>query len=258
MSRRRLACNIPALQTRLAIPSSTLSLLSPSSSTPATPFDGRPLFNMSRRSSLTPRANTRSPVTPVDQIVHTPLSPPRIPRALPPPPRTWAKLNARMQDGISPLISPSLPFTPYVLGHHFTGKPVLNRLQIPIMHTRVTEGTELQKGHIIPSPQSLSPFELVPSPLGGGTCSSVALQRRPTPVRNNSTSNLTRAALFRASRPHLVRSSSASESQYPGHPSGHTGALLPPRAPEAPPSPLTLASPFIIRSQEMDTEYFRF
>lgn len=258
MSRRRLACNIPALQTRLVIPSPTLSILSPTGLTPSSsPFDIRPLFSLSRRSSLSSGGSTRSPVTPIDQIVHTPLSPPRIPRAPPPPPRTWAELNARMQDDRSPPVFPSLPFTPHMLGHRLTGKPVLHRLQIPIMHTPMTEGSEVLKVATVSSPHPLSSFELVPSPLGSGT-SSAALQRRPTPVRNNSTSNLTRAALLRSSRPHLVRSSSASEPQHSGGSFNGTAARLSPLAFEAPPSPLDLASPFIIRSQEMDREYFHF
>ncbi|KAI0352498.1 hypothetical protein OH77DRAFT_1409125 [Trametes cingulata] len=258
MSRRRLACNIPALQSHLTIPAPAFPMMSPVLGSPTSAFGARPLFTMSRRSSLSSGESTRCPVTPVDQIApHTPLSPPKIPRAPPPAPRTWAKLNARMHnDEISPLASPAMPYTPYVLSPSHSGRPFLNPLRIPVTCTLAAGDAELRDNHLSPSPspRSLSPFEPVPSPLGEGSSGSSLIPRRPTPVRNNSTSNLTRTALLRASRPHIARSYSVSEYKQPGE---YTEQLLSPLSP-LPPSPVALASPFIIQSEEMDTEYFRF
>ncbi|KAJ2968359.1 hypothetical protein NUW54_g13242 [Trametes sanguinea] len=80
-------------------------------------------------------------------------------------------------------------------------------------------------------------------------------QHRPMPARNNSASSLSRAALLRASRPHLARSLSAT-----GGAQLDVGCENPfsQLAHDAPPSPVSLASPFIIQSEELDTEYFRF
>ncbi|KAI0640571.1 hypothetical protein C8Q79DRAFT_995326 [Trametes meyenii] len=261
MSRRRLACNIPALQTQLSIPKPAFfALLVPTYQSPTSPLDRRPLYSMSRRSSLSSDDSTRCPVTPIEQIVHTPLSPPKIPRALPPAPRTWARLNAQMRDEVSPLESPMESFTPYILSPKRTQKPTLNPLRIPVRYTTAGD-TEMCPNHLSPgSPGSPSPFESVTSPLAESMLA-FAVPRRPTPVRNNSasTSSLGRTALLRASRPHLVRSLSVCETWQP-----NTGTHRAPPPLSSPISPqghsptVALASPFIIRSQELDTEYFRF
>ncbi|KAI0637545.1 hypothetical protein C8Q77DRAFT_1086639 [Trametes polyzona] len=254
MSRRRLACNIPALQSRLIIPKPSLSFLSPSCGSPSSPLGIRPLFSFSRRSSVSSGDSARTPVTPLEQIVHTPLSPPRMPRAPPPAPRTWARYNPQMRDDISPLVSPSLPYTPYILSPSTSGKPVLSPLRIPAPCPVVIGDAELRDNHLSSSPRSMSPFELIPSPLGDGAAAAPVIPRRPGPSRNNSTSNLSRTALLRASRPHLVRSSSASSS----HQSVDACGALSSHLFQDLPSPVALASPFIIRSEEIDTEYFRF
>ncbi|KAL7281909.1 hypothetical protein ACG7TL_003375 [Trametes sanguinea] len=209
---------------------------------------------MSRRSSLSSGEDTGCPVTPIDQIVHTPLSPPKIPRALPPPPRTWARLNAQVRgDDISPLASPGLPLTPYVLSPSDSGRPVLHPLRIPITCTLAAGDAELRDNHL--SPRPISPFEVDKLSLGDGFSTISATQHRPIPARNNSASSLSRAALLRASRPHLVRSLSVASEAQLDVPSEHPFSQL---AYDAPPSPVALASPFIIQSEELDTEYFRF
>ncbi|OJT10584.1 hypothetical protein TRAPUB_12883 [Trametes pubescens] len=261
MSRRRLACNIPALQTRLIIPASSMSFLSPTYGSPSTlsPSSFRPLLTFSRRSSLSSGESTGCPVTPIDQITHTPLSPPRIPRAPPPPPRTWARLRAQMHNNeTSPLVSPSLPFTPYVLSPICAGKPALHPLRIPVTDTLAAGDAELRDNHLSPSLRSFSPFGPVPSPLGEGPSASATIQRRPVPSRNNSTSSLTREALLRASRPHIVRRFSVSDPNYQDQ---HFDRYISPVSPVAfarSPSGIALASPFLIQSEEMDKGYFRF
>ncbi|KAI0771702.1 hypothetical protein BD413DRAFT_475781 [Trametes elegans] len=258
MSRRRLACNIPSLQTHLAMPTSTFSpFLSPRSGSPASPL--RTLFSMSRRSSYSSGENTLCPVTPIDQIVHTPLSPPKMPRAPPPAPRTWARMNAQMHnDEVSPLPSPTIPSAPLTLTSKRAGRPILNPLRIPTTYPVLLGDAELRDNHLSPSPRSSSPLELVRSPFAEGLSAPTMLVSRPALVRNDSASNLTRTALLRASRPHLARTSSGSDPLMP-----HTGykrdlSPISPNGTRAPSSPVTLASPFIIRAEEMDTEYFRF
>ncbi|KAI0666131.1 hypothetical protein C8Q78DRAFT_984945 [Trametes maxima] len=261
MSRRRLARNIPTLQRRLSIPTPAFSsLLAPAYGSPTSPFDGRPLFSMSRRSSLSSDDSGRYPVTPIEQIVHTPLSPPKIPRAPPRAPRTWGRLNAQMPDEVSPLGSPAEPSTPYILSPKQTRKPVLNPLCIPVSRTFAVGEAEPRPNHLFPgSPRSASPFEPVRSPLAEGMSAS-AIPRRPTPVRNNSasTSSLTRTALLRASRPHLARSLSVCETLHHNVGANRAPSPLSPISPRGLSSPTALASPFIIRSQELDTDYFRF
>ncbi|KAI9059047.1 hypothetical protein FKP32DRAFT_1614383 [Trametes sanguinea] len=255
MSRRRLACNIPALQSHLSIPAPSFSsFLSPAYVSPSSSLRDRPLFTMSRRSSLSSGEDTGCPVTPIDQIVHTPLSPPKIPRAPPPPPRTWARLNAQIRgDDISPLASPGLPLTPYVLSPSDMGRPILHPLRIPITCTLAAGDAELRDNHL--SPRAISPFKANRSSLVGGLSTISAAQHRPMPARNNSASSLSRAALLRASRPHLARSLSAT-----GGAQLDVGCENPfsQLAYDAPPSPVSLASPFIIQSEDLDTEYFRF
>ncbi|KAH9887693.1 hypothetical protein C8Q73DRAFT_712914 [Cubamyces lactineus] len=258
MSRRRLACNIPALQSHLSIPAPHLSShLSSSLGSPASPMGTLPLLSLSRLSSLSSGESTRCPVTPIEQIVHTPLTPPKIPRNPPPAPRTWARLNAQRED-VSPLASPVLSFTPYVLNPNRTGKPVLNPLRIPITCTLAAGDAELRDNHLSPLPRSgsLSPFEPVRSPLGDGASALPSMQRRPTPTRNNSASSLTRIALLRAtSRPHQARSLSVSEYT---HDNVRLGRVVSPLVSDPTMSPAALASPFIIRSEEADLGYFRF
>ncbi|KAL1939669.1 hypothetical protein VTO73DRAFT_9702 [Trametes versicolor] len=262
MSRRRLACNIPALQTRLIIPThSSYSLLTPTYGSPSSPSPSsfRPLLTFSRRSSLSSGESASYPVTPIEQITHTPLSPPRIPRAPPPPPRTWARLRAQMHNNeISPLVSPGLPFTPYVLSPICAGKPALYPLRIPVTDTLAAGDAELRDNHLSHSLRSLSPFGLSPSAPGDGPSASAVVQRRPAASRNNSTSSLTREALLRASRPHVARSFSMSDPKYQGQ---HFERSLSPVSPipfAGSPSGAALASPFLIQSEEMDTGYFRF
>ncbi|KAI0333425.1 hypothetical protein GY45DRAFT_1297324 [Cubamyces sp. BRFM 1775] len=258
MSRRRLACNIPALQSHLTIPAPSFSSrLSPALGSPASPLRIRPLISLSRRSSLSSGESTRCPVTPIDQIVHTPLTPPKIPRNPPPAPRTWARLNAQRED-ISPLASPVPSITPYVLSPNRTGRPVLNPLRIPVTCTLAAGDAELRDNHLSPLPRSgsLSPFEPVRSPLGDGVSVVPSMQRRPTPIRNNSASSLTRTALLRAtSRPHLARSLSVSEYT---HDNAQLECAVSPLVSDPTLSPVALASPFIIRSVEADVGYFRF
>ncbi|KAI8984855.1 hypothetical protein BD414DRAFT_67264 [Trametes punicea] len=255
MSRRRLACNIPALQSHLSIPAPAFppSFSSPLA-LPASPLRNPRLFTLSRRSSLSSGDSTQCPVTPIDQIVHTPLTPPKIPRVPPPPPRTWARLNAQMHgNDISPLASPGVSFTPYVLSPSHSGRPMLDPLRIPVTCTLAAGDAELRDNHL--SPRPLSPFEPARSPLGYGPSMISAAQYRPAPVRNNSASMLTRAALLRASRPQMARSLSVSEYVPP---EAISDSAIFPLVCDAPSSPVALASPFIIRSEEMDTEYFRF
>ncbi|CDO76351.1 hypothetical protein BN946_scf185011.g15 [Trametes cinnabarina] len=255
MSRRRLACNIPALRSHLSIPAPSFSpFLSPVYVSPSSPLRARPLFTLSRRSSLSSGESTGYPVTPIDQIVHTPLTPPKIPRAPPPLPRTWAGLNAQIREGnISPLASPGLPLTPYVLSPNDGGKPVLHPLRIPVTCTLAPGDAELRDSQL--SPIHLAPLEPTRSPLANELSAMTAAPRRPMPVRNNSAASLSRTALLRATRPHLVRSLSVSSE---AQPQAKPERSLSPLACDAPPSPVDLASPFIIQSEELDTEYFRF
>ena len=258
MSRRRLACNIPALQSHLSIPAPQFSSNStPALGSPASPLRILPLISLSRRSSLSSGESTRCPVTPIEQIVHTPLTPPKIPRHPLPAPRTWARLNARKED-ISPLAPPVPSFTPYMLGPNTVGRPVLNPLRIPVTCTLAAGDAELRDNLLSPLSRSgsLSPFEPARSPLGDGVSANPSVQRRPTPTRNNSASSLSRTALLRAtSRPHQTRSLSVSEYT---HDSVQLGRTVSPLVPDAPSSPATLASPFMIRSDEADMGYFRF
>ncbi|KAI0687229.1 hypothetical protein C8Q76DRAFT_772169 [Earliella scabrosa] len=251
MSRRRIERNIPALQCQLRIPPPVFSLQAryPASATPSslTPTNDPFSFGFLRRNSLPSGSRACSPITPIDQILHTPPSPPKLPRLAPPPTRTWARLNVEARMGeTSPLDSPGLPLTPYMLNP--MGKPLLRPLQIP--GTLVAGGPELRDRHLTPSPlspQPLSPLELTPT---------VAVCTRPSASRTTSSSNLARTALLRTSRPGLARSFSLN-----GHSPDNAGdgSLLSPFAAPASSSPiasLPLASPFVVRPEAMDGGYF--
>ncbi|OBZ66571.1 hypothetical protein A0H81_13371 [Grifola frondosa] len=123
MSRRRLALNIPILQCQVALPPVPLFWAgSPViSSTPTSPpvisseASGSPLTRSLRRFSFSSGMESdrnRPPITPVDQIMQTPLTPPKLPRVPLPMPRTWSSLDFAGFKLKSPLPSPSLRFTP--------------------------------------------------------------------------------------------------------------------------------------------------
>ncbi|KAI0717587.1 hypothetical protein C8T65DRAFT_641052 [Cerioporus squamosus] len=199
MSRRRMAHNIPSLQCQLAIPPPAFYPSASGTPTSLTPTGRSPLLPFSRRLSLSSATSARFPITPIEQIVHTPLSPPKMPRLAPPPPRTWVRLNTQARMGeTSPLDSPALPLTPYVLDPTHGAKPVLGRLQIP--GTMAAGDSELRDCFLSSSPQAVSPLDF--GKMYGGC------PTRPTAARTNSNSNLTRTALLRATRPGLSRSSS--------------------------------------------------
>ncbi|TFK88342.1 hypothetical protein K466DRAFT_598705 [Polyporus arcularius HHB13444] len=223
MSRRRMEHNIPSLQCQLAIPPPAFDSSLTASRTPTslTPTGRSPLLSFSRRFSLSAADSAGTPITPVEQIVHTPLTPPKLPRVVPPPPRSWARLNFQARMGeTSPLASPDFPLTPYELAPTHGTKPVLGRLQIP--GTSAVGDLELRDRFLSSSPQAVSPLY--------AGC----------PARTNSTSSLTRTALLRAARPSLSRTSSLQ---------GSLQDCLGPLSPLANPlllsaSGQTLASPF--------------
>ncbi|RPD55099.1 hypothetical protein L226DRAFT_514651 [Lentinus tigrinus ALCF2SS1-7] len=237
MSRRRLERKIPALQLHVAIPPPAFFPSSAASATPTslTPTGFNPVLAFPRRFSLSSAHSAHSPATPIDQIVHTPLTPPKMPRLAPAPPRTWARLNiqARMGES-SPLDSPALPLTPYVLDPTHGAKPVLGRLQIP--RTAFVHDPEPRGCHQWSSP-AVSPLDF--GKMYGGDIA------RPAAVRTNSTSSLTRTALLRAARPGLSRSSSLQ---------GPSKDLLAPPSPIASPTLMfaagqSLASPFAFEGE---------
>ncbi|PCH39557.1 hypothetical protein WOLCODRAFT_159152 [Wolfiporia cocos MD-104 SS10] len=127
MSCRRLASNIPALHSKLVLPplpsfsssplSTTSGSHSPASITPTPLHDflvTKSLASSLRAANL--ESSPNSPVTPVDQIILTPLVPPSISRS--PrirPVRKLAPLNMSIDASVltgSVLASPDLPFTP--------------------------------------------------------------------------------------------------------------------------------------------------
>ncbi|RDX41219.1 hypothetical protein OH76DRAFT_1412308 [Lentinus brumalis] len=233
MSRRRMELNIPSLQCQLAIPPPPFDASSTPSRTPTslTPTGCSPLLSFSRRFSLSAANSAGTPITPVEQIVHTPLTPPKLPRVVPPPPRSWARLNIQARLGeTSPLDSPDFPLTPYLLAPTHGTKPVLGRLQIP--GTLAAGDPELRDRFLSSSSQAVSPLDFGKMYAG--------CPARPAAARTNSTSNLSRTALLRAARPSLSRSSSLR---------GSLQDCLGPLSPLANPlllsaSGQTLASPF--------------
>ena len=237
MSRRRMEHNIPALQLHLTIPPPAFQSSANATPTSLTPTGRFPLFPLPRRLSLSTAHSALSPITPIEQIVHTPLTPPKMPRFAPPPPRTWVRLNTQARMGeISPLDSPALPLTPYVLEPTHGAKPVLGRLQIP--GTTVPGDQELRDQYMSSSPQAVSPLDFGKIYYNGASA-------RPAALRTNSSSNLTRTALLRATRPTLSRSSSAQ---------GSSEGRLTPSSPLASPAIVSanrqsLASPFVYEGE---------
>lgn len=253
MSRRRLQGSMPALQCHLSIPPPAFTAVSPAAETPSsltpTGTGAFPMFRLLRRSS----SSSSSPITPIDQILHTPPSPPRLPRLVPPPPHTWARKNVQARKGeVSPLESPTLPLTPYVLNSTNSGKPLLGRLQIP---GALGNGSPEMRDWT-PSPQTLSPFDRI-SMSGRSPTTCLEANVRPVRVRTNSSSNLTRTALLRAARPGLARSySSGRPDEYGGSSERVSSPLSPFAGQTLAPQGQPLASPLIIRSEAMDGGYF--
>lgn len=249
MSRRRLERNIPVLQCQLAIPPPMFFAKQPSAlQSPSSPSPTGSLysFSVSHRPSF-PTGQACSPITPIDQILHTPLSPPKLPRLVPPAPRTWARLNMEARWGeTSPLESPGLPLTPYVLNS--TDKPSLKPLQIP--GTMLAGDPGLRERRLSPSPQAVSPFEV---------SGIVPAFPRPSAVRTSSSSHLARAALLRTARPGFARSFSMNGRPIgAGDLEGLSPVPLPFAAQPSSPSSMArpLASPFAIRPDAFDGEYF--
>ncbi|CCM03912.1 uncharacterized protein FIBRA_06063 [Fibroporia radiculosa] len=126
MSRRRLASNIPALHSKVDLPPPPTSwaVSSPSDDTSRLPDGdfGPPALLFFRRgeSDLAEFTDTASsPVTPVEQIMHTPIEPPSIGSRHFPKSRKLAILHLSLRSDLSyeslcPLDSPDLPFTPLV------------------------------------------------------------------------------------------------------------------------------------------------
>ena len=257
MSRRRTARNLPALHCQLPLPPAFPSNFTASTNSPNSLI---PSYLMSSIIPSRPSSASGSegsyPITPIDQIVHTPLTPPKLPRLFPPPPRTWARLNVQARKGdVSPLGTPTLPLTPYLLGPTGAGKPVLGRLQIPDAPTG--DGTFLT-AQPTPSPVALSPFDLgmkgyfppgvSPTTLEGTT--------RPVPTRttSSSSSELARTALLRSARPSAPRRFSQSLGAVAERVSGDPASPLA----RGPVLGSPLASPFVIHSEAVDGGYFRF
>ena len=234
MSRRRIARNIPALQCQVSIPP---LVFSPVFKTPAdiTPTSTFPPLSFSQLSIF--GSGPHSPVTPIDQILRTPLTPPKLPRVFPAAPRTWARLNAQARrDDPSPLMTPTFPSTPYVLSPGLVGKPLLGRLQIPDNPS----DREPHGRFFAPSPQPLSPFDL-------SRAQHVPESARPAPARAHSSAALSRTAILRAARPSLSRSASLSAQACPTVPLSPLSPFAAHAGPSAP-----LASPFAIRPEAVD------
>ncbi|KAI1792578.1 hypothetical protein LXA43DRAFT_1005754 [Ganoderma leucocontextum] len=202
MSLHRIACNSPTMQSQLPMPlpwvpsTSTSPLNSPSGLSPTYTFASAPFIRRSHSSG----SHTSQPITPIDQIARPPLTPPKLPRLVAPAPGTWSRLNVQARkDGVSPIEASTLPLALHSLRPMVAGKPILDRLQIP---NAATLGACLS-APLTPSPQTLSPFDIgrgqfhgAHSPTLEGTKSVLA--------RTSSSSNLTRAALLRLSRPALA------------------------------------------------------
>ncbi|KAI0751814.1 hypothetical protein C8Q80DRAFT_1159511 [Daedaleopsis nitida] len=252
MSRRRMERNIPALRCQLAIPppifTSSLAL-TPTSETPSRLTPTSTFFsNMPRRNS---GARSLSPITPIGQILHTPPTPPRLPRFVPPAPRTWARLNVQARMGeSSPLDSPGLPLTPYMLNP--TGKPFLKPLQIP-SSTMASGDRELLDNL---SPLTLSSLEGLPKCSFSGSALQSAV--RPKASRTNSASTLARTALLRTAHPAFARRGSFNERPQDGKLGGELERVASPLTPFAASSMSgqALASPFAIHPEAMDGSYF--
>ncbi|EJF60045.1 hypothetical protein DICSQDRAFT_181603 [Dichomitus squalens LYAD-421 SS1] len=256
MSRRRTARNLPALHCQLPLPPAGLPWPSTTAASPSPSLTPTCLIPPII-SSLSPSSGSEGsyPITPIDQIVHTPLTPPKLPRLVPPPPRTWARLNAQARKGeSSPLGTPTLPLSPYLLGPMGTAKPTLDRLHIPDAPTGEVRFLTAQP---TPSPQALSPFDLgIKGYFPAGFSSTFEGNIRLTPVRTTSSSELARTALLRSTCPSGARRFSNNL----GVATDRVGSPSAPLAGAALSSPLNgqpLASPFIIRSEAVDGEYFR-
>ncbi|KAH9936863.1 uncharacterized protein BXZ73DRAFT_100278 [Epithele typhae] len=244
MSRRRLQRNIPALQCQLPVPLPVFSpSLFPDHTTPttATPTMSFASYAFAQYAST---ISCSSPITPVEQILPTPRSPPKMPRVAPAPPRMWSRLNAQArQMDSSPLGLPKLPYSPDMLGSS-SGKPLLGRLHIP-------ESDPDPFGFLIsPSIQPHVPFNLMRAQ------SPVEAMLSPSIGRTGSSSALSRAAMMRFVRPSLPRSFSMTTKLAPGQ----ATSPLSPFGSHALGSPLSmdqpLASPFAARPKPVEGSYF--
>lgn len=256
MSNRRIEHNIPALRCQIPISPPHFTLSSPTGSPEIlTPTTALAAMNSTNNPSIFGGLYARSPITPIDQVLHTPPTPPRLPRIPAPAPRSWVRLNMQARMGeTSPLDSVGSQLTPYLLDPNCT-KPVLRPLEIP------AGDCEARTHHALPSPQTLSPFELPKRLLFCTTTSEVTAVKslRPVLSRTNSSSRLTRAALLRASGAGLARSSSIGERpRRAGSLSEHRAIPPYPHVGPCAMSPVgqALASPFMIRPDTMEGGYF--
>ncbi|KAI0933683.1 hypothetical protein AcV5_005769 [Taiwanofungus camphoratus] len=125
MSSRRLASNIPALRSKIVLPPlpsfvATIPCGSAGPSSPSGTPTGSSAHSLSRQAIILGRGyrvEGGAPVTPIDQIIHTPSEPPEINRPSVAQTRILSSLYASCRSGAlqgSLLASPSLPFTPPV------------------------------------------------------------------------------------------------------------------------------------------------
>ncbi|PIL36433.1 hypothetical protein GSI_00122 [Ganoderma sinense ZZ0214-1] len=242
----------PTLPFHLSMPplrapsTSTSPLGSPCGLTP--PY---PIASFMRRSHSS-GGNTSQPITPIDQIACTPLTPPKLPRLVPCAPGTWSRLNVQARkENLSPLETPTLPLTPHPLCPMNARKPVLGRLQIPDAPKEPGLLGAPRSAHLTPSPQALSPFDIGRGQFSFSGGLSAPEGTKHVLMPTSSSSNLTRTTLLRVSRPALAHKFSQSlDLRNAPDRAGSPPSLLSPFA--GPGS--TLGSPFAIRPEG---EYFR-
>ncbi|KAM5540714.1 hypothetical protein V8D89_005745 [Ganoderma adspersum] len=258
VSTHRIPRQRPTLPFHLSMPPPRVS--SASASPLSSPCGLTPTYTLASasfiRRSHSSGGNTSQPITPIDQIARTPLTPPKLPRLVPAAPGTWSHLNLQARkDSLSPLEAPTLPLplTPYPFGSMITGKPVLGRLQIPDAPKEPGLLGAHRSAHLTPSPQALSPFDINRGQLSGGFSPTLEGTRHAL-MRTSSSSNLTRTTLLRVS-PRPARARNFSQTLDLRNASERAGLPLLSPFGAGPGSTLgsPLASPFAIRPEG---EYF--
>ncbi|EIN08064.1 hypothetical protein PUNSTDRAFT_135579 [Punctularia strigosozonata HHB-11173 SS5] len=256
MSRRRRAMNMPTLHSQMQLPPLSLSMprmssprnLSPVS--PATAVPSTNWFGALNRPNLTLRGSSADsmPRTPLEQMVHTPLNPPEVPKAPPPMPRRRGDLTVLWNDRWSP--TPEDLFTP------LPGKTFGVELP-PLSAVKSTTGiapalsSSSSSGNATPSPSStLDTLALNPSqppyPLpsnGNTTCTvnpMVHFRLNPRPRHLS----LPRRSTYQ----HPERCDRKTSITSPGHPKPNLRIIPPQRSSADSP----LASPLIIKPMTAD------